>query len=194
MKERNSKFHQQIKKFWDSIIAYTVTVIVANCYIYNLYLSYRTSEKLLLSFFVSSPYLSLIVFLTNILLCFALYFKYFKKTIKPDLLSIKNTIEQSPHDRLSEYINLNNGNFAEQSVINYKLITDIEQNVNKGNEIWIISSDIVKDSKDEGLLAIIERNLEKGIKYRFFIAKLNGAYTSKALEGEKSLKKNSHIS
>ncbi len=89
-----------------------------------------------------------------------------------------------------EYDELQNGNLIKEKIYGFHHVTELEQSISKGQEIWIISGDIEEDTQNQSLVDVIGNNLDRGVIYRFMVSKVNGEITDIANTGKQKLEQN----
>lgn len=92
----------------------------------------------------------------------------------------KSSTLLSKDDKAKEFYELQKGNLINEKVFSFSHVVEIEENVAKGQEIWIISGDIEEDTQNSELGDTIRKNLERGVIYRYFVSKTSGTISETA--------------
>lgn len=82
---------------------------------------------------------------------------------------------------------LQRGNIVTSEMYSFDYVTKIERESVKGDEIWCITGDLEEDSKNVDLGNAINKNLKKGVVYKYFITHLGKTISNKASLGMKKL-------
>lgn len=109
----------------------------------------------------------------------------FTFTLEEDSISdyinqVTSSTSPKKDDKAKEFYELQNGNLINEMVFNFSHVLEIEDNVPKGHEIWIISGDIEEDTQNPTLGDTIRKNLERGVIYRYFVSKTSGEISETA--------------
>jgi len=127
----------------------------------------------------------IIVSLVDIAMCLG----YLSTIIKSDGIQVQEIPAEvdSAVKFASDLMELQRGNIQSSDIYNYEYVTNIEANISKGEEIWIVSGDLEEDTQNGELEQLIAENLKNGVRYKYFITKENGKVSNKANLGKAKL-------